>query len=152
MNPYTPPGAPRPYGPPHYGHAGAYGWQAPAPWPYAGTHYEFGPAENAVIGSAGTWARFLGIMRFVEAGLALLNINLIAAGIAVAVGLGFFHAGRSLDAVVKTEGHDVPHLMTAIEHLGGALRTRTVVTAVAAALALLLGVLFVIVLVLTAYR
>lgn len=105
-----------------------------------GSHHEFGVAENATIGSAATWAKALGVVGFVDVGLEALNLNIIGAAIALAIALAFWKAGSSLSSVVTTQGHDVPHLMHAVQQIGSAFHTRTIVTLIGAGLLLLVGV------------
>jgi hypothetical protein len=104
------------------------------------TQHEFGPAENATIGSTGTWARALGIVGFVEAGFDMLNGNIIGAGIALGIGYSFHQAGQSMRNVVATQGHDVHHLMKALQQVGSAFQVRIVMMAIVAAVMLLIGV------------
>lgn len=139
-----------PHGPPHPGapgygvapHPGAYPMKDAHPMAFHGhgTHHEFGPAENATIGSTGTWAKALGVIGFVDAGLEVLNLNLVGAGIAFAIALAFWKAGSSLTTVVATQGHDVHHLMQAVQQIGSAFYTRIVVTLLAVGLVAIVAV------------
>jgi hypothetical protein len=95
-----------------------------------GSGYEFTDVENRVIARAAFWARALGIALLVTAGLGLLNLNVIGAIINGAVGLFMLAGGASLDAVVKTQGNDVAHMMTALGKLGNAFQIRVVVLTV----------------------
>lgn len=119
------PGAPGPG-------AGPVGWQP--------SGYEFTPAQDAIIGKAATWARWLGIVMFIEAGLQLVNINLIGVVIHGAIGYFFWKGGTSLQSVVDTQGHDIAHLMSALEQVGHALLIRLILLAVLAGLMLLVVV------------
>lgn len=145
------PGGHGPYGP-HGGHGGHGGYggvpHGGVPGHHGGfgmvhgghgSHHEFGPAENATIGSAATWAKALGVVGFVDVGLDALNLNVVGAAIAFAIALAFWKAGSSLSSVVTTQGHDVPHLMQAVQQIGSAFHTRTIVTLIGAGLLLLVG-------------
>jgi hypothetical protein len=157
---YGPPGwGPPGYGPPGYGPPG-HGMHGHPPGPMhggpmkgygaPGVHHEFGPEENATIGSTGTWARALGIVGFIEAGFDLLNGNVFGAGIALGIGYTFFQAGQSMRNVVATQGHDVHHLMRALQQIGSAFQVRIVVMAIAAGLLLLVGLFGVVIAILAA--
>jgi len=110
---------------------GGGGWPAPA------GEYEFTDSENRVIGKAGLWALILGIVMFVQAGVELLNSqNIVLVGVYVTVGIFYLLSGKSLKAVVNTQGSDVSLMMSALKKLRVALLIRVIVTAITAAVIL----------------
>ena len=97
--------------------------------------YEFKPAEEIVIGESASW---VGYYSWISILLGVLLIALgatnLPAGVG-AVGLGlvyliigaFFRgAAASMLSVVSTAGHDVPHLMTALDRLTLAFKVQVV--------------------------
>lgn len=115
--------------------------------------YEFNAAEDAVVARTGrrilTWGFLLTIAAFggVVVSLATLAESLvvgvsllIAPVLFVLAGLGFVSAGWRLGAVVRTEGNDLDHLMSALEKLGTSFFVLNAMS-VAAGLLLLLAFL-----------
>ena len=92
--------------------------------------YEFSELENRTVGKAGTWATALGVVLFIQAGLALINLNIINAVVQLVIGLMLFQAGRAFKRVVVTEGNDLIHLMEALGKLSSAFTIRIVVVLV----------------------
>lgn len=138
QGPYNPYGAPMPpsggppgYGgpPPGYG-GGGYGGGG-------GQQYEFSDAENAVIASCSFWAKLLGIFEIVTGAAALLNCNIITFGINLFIGIFLLGGASALSAVVNTQGNDIGNMMTALQKLGSAFKTRVIVTIVAVVIILL---------------
>lgn len=106
--------------------------------------YEFGPTEDAEIGKTATWAKAVGALGFVNGGLQLLGGNLVNGLIAAAIGLLFFKGGTALANVVQTKGHDVHHVVTALEQFGQAFQARFILMVLAVcALLVLLPLMFV---------
>ena len=118
------------------------GMQGDAPSGMASTNkaYEFTARENVVIRKTGKRSRWWGALSVIwglimlatgalavvwlEAGpgaVAVGGIYAISAIIPLLIGLNFLRAGRSFLGVSETEGHDIPHLMRALENLGSAL-------------------------------
>jgi hypothetical protein len=133
QNPYAPPGPPPPGG---FGPPPGYGYGPP---PGGGYDYEFDAAQNAVIGSAATWAKVLGVVLIVVGAAALLNCNIISFGLNLAVGIFFIGGGSSLSAVVNTQGNDIGNMMQALSKLGTAFKIRVIVTLVAVTLLVVVG-------------
>lgn len=96
-----------------------------------GSAYEFRESENEVLRKASNAAKFLGIVFFVQAALALINFNIIGLAIDIALGVSFFQGGKSLQSVVETQGNDIPHLMEGLEKLSSALLIRLVLIGIA---------------------
>jgi len=129
------------YGQPPAGDGGGHGYGPDV----SRLDYEFTQRENKTIQKAASWAKILAIVIFIQAGLsaiqqlAALNICgvIVGVGVALAVGISFFQAGKSLQAVVDTEGSDIGHMMTALERLGTAFMIRIVLVCVAIGLVVL---------------
>jgi hypothetical protein len=100
------------------------------------SHYEFGPAEDAEIGKTATWAKALGALGFVNAASQLLSTNIMGAIIAGAIGLLFFKGGTALANVVQTKGHDVHHVVSALDQFGQAFLARFIILVLTLVLAL----------------
>lgn len=107
--------------------------------------YEFTERENVVIRRTGKRSRWWGALSvlwgfvmlatgamavvWLEQGpgaVAVGAIYAVSAIIPLLIGLNFLRAGRSFIGVVETEGHDIPHLMRALESLGSALQIQVV--------------------------
>jgi len=109
-----------------------------------GSGVEFGPSENAVIDTAATWSRGLGIVYFIQSVGQLLNLNIIGAPIYLFIGLGYWKGGTSLKHVTQTQGNDVQHLLTALDQFGSAFMIRivcTIIVGVFVAIATVIGIL-----------
>jgi hypothetical protein len=98
--------------------------------------YEFGPAEDAEIAKAANWAKAVGVLGFVNGGLHLLSTNVLQAALAAIVGLLFFKGGTALANVVQTKGHDVHHVVAALDQFGQAFQIRFIFTVLAVLLLL----------------
>ena len=134
FNPYVAPG--QPMMPPGPSMGGPVGYD-----------YEFNDAENQVISSAAFWARLLGIFLIVTGVASLINCNVVAFGIDLAVGITFLGAASSLSMVVNTQGNDIQHMMMALGKLGTAFKIRVIVTLVAVVLVFLLAAVMTVLLV-----
>lgn len=121
------------YGPPQQAAAHNPGYAQPGhnPGYGGGSAYEFRESENEVLAKAANAAKFLGIVFFVQAAFALINFNIIGLAIDIALGVSFFQGGKSLQAVVETQGNDIPHLMEGLEKLSSALLIRLVLIGIA---------------------
>ena len=97
--------------------------ESPAPAPY-----EFSPEQDKVIGDLGGQMRFVGVFTVVYGAVSL--VSMIAAIwtsnrlnidfnpiLALFVGSWMISAGRSFQEVALTRGHDMSHLMTALDKL-----------------------------------
>ena len=96
--------------------------------------YEFSPVENQTISKTAKWAKVLGIILFVEAGVNLLDFdlsNLVSSVISIAIGLAFYRASESLNAVVNIQGNDVGFMMQAMDKLSTAFQIRIVLAILA---------------------
>lgn len=117
---------------------------APADAP-TGKAYEFTERENVVIRRTGKRSRLWGGLSvlwgfvmlatgalavvWLEQGpgaVAVGAIYAISAIIPLLIGVNFLRAGRSFLGASETEGHDIPHLMRALESLGSALQIQVV--------------------------
>jgi len=107
--------------------------------------YELTSGQNEVVERFGRRARMLGGISTAGGVLCLLTavlgirleadasrilVFLLAALPQLSVGLSFLGAGRSLVAVVETQGHDVTLLMDALGNLAVALRVQIAMTLV----------------------
>ena len=120
--------------------------------------YEFTEREDVVIRRTGKRSRLWGFMAIIwgfvmlatgamavvwlEAGpgaVAVGAIYAISAIIPLLIGLNFLRAGRSFIGVAETTGHDIPHLMRALENLGSALQIQ-IIMAVLGILLFALGI------------
>ena len=107
--------------------------------------YEFTQREDVVIRRTGKRSRWWGALSVVwgfvmlatgamavvwlEQGpgaVAVGAIYAISAIIPLLIGLNFLRAGRSFIGVAETTGHDIPHLMRALESLGSALQIQII--------------------------
>lgn len=116
----------------------------------SGKVYEFGEAENVRIGEAATWTRAAGIVDVVFAAFAVVGAMLsmksaglqavgllIGAAIYLAVGSSLISAASSFTAVVRTEGNDMPNMLTALGKLKTAFKVQVIVVMVTVVLGLL---------------
>ncbi len=109
-------------------------------------HYEFNETENATIADAGARAKLWGVASFITGALALVGLivallfkdELIQHGLEsnyitifvvtlvpvvlthLVISMLYIGAGKSLQAVVHTQGNDIEHLMQSINKLGTA--------------------------------
>lgn len=107
--------------------------------PSAAQGYEFTDSQNEVIASTGFWVSIWGVFTLIAgamnvlggvmflvegdlAGLVAGTILGLIALIPLLIGLEFLRTGRALSAVVRTQGHDIDHLMGAIKSVGAAFR------------------------------
>jgi uncharacterized membrane protein len=98
--------------------------------------YEFTASQNATMGRAARWSSLLSwILMGSAAVLALAAIlsgeaasigSLIVAAVYFVIGLNFRGAARAMGHVVETTGNDIDHLMTALDELGSALKTMSI--------------------------
>ncbi len=135
QGPYNPYNAPNPYGAP-----GPYMPPPGGPVGPSGYDYEFNEVENAVIAKAAFWAKLLGIFMIVSGVASLINCNVVAFAIDLAVGIPFLGAATSLNMVVNTQGNDIQHMMMALGKLRSAFKTRVIVVIVALVLVLVAAV------------
>ena len=149
---YPPPhGYPPPQGYPHgYPPPDQQGYPAYPPQGYAGyppaaqqwpPQYEFSEVENKTVERAAAWTKALAVLFFVQAGLQVINLNIIFIAIDIGIGIAFWRASKSLASVVETEGNDVKHLMDALKSLSGAFMIRLVLVAVGLGIALVVGLI-----------
>lgn len=136
QGPYNPYSAPMPPsgGPPGYGGPPSYGGGG---YGGGGRQYEFSDAENSVIASCAFWAKLLGIFEIVTGAAALLNCNIVTFGINLFIGIFLIGGASALTAVVNTQGNDIGNMMTALQKLGSAFKTRVIVTIIAVVVILL---------------
>jgi hypothetical protein len=117
----------------------------PAPSTRAPSEYEFGEAENVVIGSCGGRAQIWGILCVVAGAVqivaSILNIVhliqgngwifMLPAGVFNCVmGVYFTRAGAALKSVVATQGNDITLMMNALRNMARALLVQIIATAV----------------------
>lgn len=124
QGPYNPYNAPAPYGAPQP-------YMPPPGGPPGGYDYEFNDVENAAISKAAFWVRLLAIFTIVTGAAALLNCNVVAFAIDLAVGITLLGAATSLNMVVNTQGNDIQHMMVALGKLRSAFKIRVIVVLVA---------------------
>ena len=89
QGPYNPYNAPNPYGAP-----GPYMPPPGGPVGPSGYDYEFNEVENAVIAKAAFWAKLLGIFMIVSGVASLINCNVVAFAIDLAVGIPCVNQNR----------------------------------------------------------
>ena len=134
------------YPPPHQ-----QGYPAYPPPGYSGyppqmpAQYEFSEVENKTIERCAAWVKALAVLFFFNAGLQLINFNVIGIAIYIGIGVGFWKAGKSLAAVIETEGNDVKHLMDALKSMSGAFMIRLICVAIGFGLLFLIGLIALIV-------
>ena len=153
-------GAP-PQGPPGYapGMPPGGGYGGPPPGVQGGMGgmggtgtYEFNDYENSVLmktaGRAKTWAIVsivMGILTtmsgcgFVAKPDLLLNFP--TGIVAIIVGVMFLGVANSLQSVAQTQGNDLAHMMQALDKLGGAFLTQTIVSIIGFVLMILCFIL-----------
>ena len=86
--------------------------------------YEFSPAESVVIAQLGSKMHFVGLFVIgigvvvIGTGVYRRELGLLFIGVLYGV-FGYWteHAGASFRRVAETKGHDLRHLMTALEDL-----------------------------------
>lgn len=93
--------------------------------------YEFNAEENGMIGRAALWSRVLGALQLLEAAHALYGKNILGAIFYIVVGFYLLRGGGALDKVVKTDGNDIPHLMTALGEIASSFRVRVIAVGIA---------------------
>ena len=147
---YGPPQHQQPYpgAPPQPGYAPpqqvGYG-PAPGAMPYgaapgyAQPEYEFTEAQNEVIGKTATWAKGVGIIMFVQAVFALINFNVISAGLDAWIGASFFGGGKALSNVTETQGRDISNMMEALDKLSTAIAIRMWIVLVVVGMVVVFG-------------
>ena len=113
-----------------------------APPPTAPPAYEFSKTENATISRTSKWAKALAIMFFITTAVQVVNLNILGILVDLAIGVTFWKGANLLDAVVTTEDDDVPNMIGALEQLQTAFTIRIIITAVAAAIGLVVSVGF----------
>ncbi len=112
---------------------------APPPSPPA---YEFSKTENTTISRAAKWAKGLAVMFFITTAVQVVNLNILGILVDLAIGVTFWKGANLLDAVVTTEDDDVPNMIGALEQLQTAFTIRIIITAIAAAIGLVVSVGF----------
>lgn len=113
-----------------------------APPPSRPPAYEFSKTENATIARTSKWAKALAIMFFITTAVQVVNLNILGILVDLAIGVTFWKGANLLDAVVTTEDDDVPNMIGALEQLQTAFTIRIIITAVAAAIGLVVSVGF----------
>lgn len=124
---YGPPGAPLAPGapPPQHGFTEGYG------------AYEFNALESAVLSRTASRAKLWGVISAVlgvtqmvgSCGMlasSSLGLLLPLGIVALIVGLTFIGVGNSLEAAARTQGQDMPHLMSAMQKLTTAFTVQIV--------------------------
>ncbi len=111
---------------------------APPPGPPAA--YEFSKTENATISRTAKWAKAVAVMFFITTAVQVVNLNILGILVDLAIGVTFWKGATLLDAVVNTEGDDVPNMLGALDQLQTAFTIRILITAIAAAIALVVSV------------
>jgi hypothetical protein len=86
--------------------------------------YEFSERENVLIAGLASRMRFVGLLAFATGALVVvlgaLRIDplwIFSGAFSTLIGLWTHRASVSFRDVVQTEGHDIPHLMQALEDL-----------------------------------
>ena len=110
-----------------------------APPPGPPPAYEFTKTENATISRTATWAKAVAVMFFINTFVQVVNLNILSILVNLAIGITFWKGANLLDAVVDTEDDDVPNMLGALEQLQTAFTIRIIITAVAAAIGLVVG-------------
>jgi|GEM_PF-2181741 len=113
-----------------------------APPPGPPPAYEFSKTENATIGRAAKWGKALALMFFARTALEVFNLDIIGIVVDLAVGITFWKGAALLEAVVQTEDEDVPKMIGALEQLHTAFTIRILITAIGAAIGLVVSVGF----------
>lgn len=123
------------------GHGQPQGFAPPAGYGAAPTSgYEFSGVENKTIGRCATWAKAVGILFFVQAGLAVLDFNIVSIAIDLAIGLAMWKGGKALQSVVETQGNDVFQMMEALNQLSSAFTIRLVIVGIAFGIMAIAGI------------
>lgn len=113
-----------------------------APPPTAPASYEFSKTENATIARTAKWAKALSVMFFISTCVQVVNLNILGILVDLAIGVTFWKGATLLDAVVTTEDDDVPNMLGALTQLQTAFTIRIIITAIAAAIGLVVSVGF----------
>ncbi len=113
-----------------------------APPPSAPPPYEFSKTENSTISRCATWAKALSVMFFISTCVQVVNLNILGILVDLAIGVTFWKGANLLDTVVGTEDDDVPTMLGALVQLQTAFTIRIIITAIAAAIALVVSVGF----------
>lgn len=154
-------------GPPPQGGTGGYGappsagLAPPPPGTYPAGYgppqaygaYEFNELENAILARTASRAKLWGVISAVLGGVQILgSCGMVASSqlglllplglVAMIVGMVFVGVGNSLDAVVRTRGHDLPHLMQAMQKLSTAFTVQIVCNVIGVVLFAVLMVFF----------
>ncbi|MEM6290045.1 MAG: hypothetical protein AAGA54_02235 [Myxococcota bacterium] len=108
----------------------------------ASAGYEFSPKENATITRTSRWAKALAVMFFIDLVVQIIDLNILGILVDLAVALTFWRGATMFDAVVSTEGEDVPTMLEALEQMQTAFTIRIIVTLIATAIGLLVGIGF----------
>ncbi len=112
------------------------------PAPTAAAAYEFSDTENMTLDRTSKWAKALAMMFFVQVALQVINLNILAIVVDLAIAISFWKGASLLDQVVRTRDNDVPHMIGALEQLRNAFTIRLIVTGIAAVIGLILSVGF----------
>lgn len=113
-----------------------------APPPTAPPSYEFSKTENSTISRCATWAKALSVMFFLSTAVQVFNLNILGILVDLAIGITFWKGANLLDLVVDTEDDDVTNMLGALAQLQTAFTIRIMVTAIAAAIGLMVSVGF----------
>ncbi len=113
-----------------------------APPPSAPPAYEFSKTENSTISRCATWAKALSVMFFLSTAVQVFNLNILGILVDLAIGVTFWKGANLLDSVVDTEGDDVTNMLGALGQLQTAFTIRIIITAIAAAIGLMVSVGF----------
>lgn len=108
--------------------------------PPAAPNYAFSKAENATISRTAKWAKALAIMFFITTAVQVVNLNILGILVDLAIGITFWKGAGFLGSVTRSEGDDVPNMLDALDQLQTAFMIRTVVTGIAAVVALVASV------------
>lgn len=120
-------------------------------------NYEFNDYENSVIMKTAGRARLWAIISMIMGVLTTMSgcgfiaspgllLNFPTGIVSIIVGVMFLGVANSLENVAKTQGSDLAHMMQALDKLGGAFFTQTIVTIIGFVLMIVCVVLVVFVL------
>lgn len=104
--------------------------------------YEFNPLENSIIGKCAGRAKLLGWISIAAGVFQLLgggcgafasafySVYVPYGIVSLIVGITFLGVGNSLASIVDSRGQDIPHLMQALEKMGGTFLIQAITSVV----------------------
>lgn len=104
-------------------------------WVSQAPQYEFGRHENAVFGDVARWMRVVAVLSVLGLFTPLHFEGALGKMLTLVVSALLWLGARGFRRVVCTEGHDVTHLMEALDRLTTVLTLRSVARLVGFALA-----------------